>query len=145
MDRMKNILGAVLCMISMNIYSQNTSIETDPSYLQLEKEFIKVTSGNQSASELDRRIVEFNGKFVNGKAITKFYKDKDKERWLAKNIAKTKFSSLQEALDALNRINELQNELKTSTSDEFYKLKEELINKYGSELIWETLKSRLAK
>ncbi len=146
MDRMKNILGAVLCFFSINMmYSQSTSIETDPSYLQLEKEFVKATSNNNVSGELDRRVVAFNSKFENSKALYKFSKDKDKERWLAKNIAKTKFSSVEEAVEELRTITKLENDLRATTSDEFYKLKEELIKKYGADLIWKTLKSRLAK
>lgn len=141
---MKNILGAVLCIFSMNIYSQTTSIETDPLYLQFEKEYANLSASNSLAKDADIKISDFNIKLGTDKNRAKFYKDKDKERWLKKNISKTSFPSVEQALEDLNAVVKLQNELALSRS-EVDKLKEELIKKYSSELIWSTLKTRLAK
>lgn len=141
---MKNILGAVLCIFSMNIYSQTTSIEADPLYLQFEKEYQKVSINNTLVKDVDMKISDFNDKLGDDKTRAKFYKNKDKERWLNKNISKTSFSSVAQAMDDLNKITKLQNELAVLGS-EAGKLREELIKKYSSELIWSTLKTRLAK
>lgn len=144
MNRMKNILGAVLCIFSMNIYSQTTSIETDPLYLQFEKEYEKVSINNTLVKDIDMKISDFNYKLGDDKTRVKFYKNKDKERWLTKNISKTSFSSVEQALQDLDKIAKLQDQL-AMLGSEAGKLREELLKKYNSDLVWKTLKSRLAK
>lgn len=141
---MKNILGAVLCIFSMNIYSQTTSIETDPLYLQFEKEYANLSASNNLVKDADAKTSDFNSKLGNDKNREKFYKNKDKGRWLTKNISKTSFSSVDEALKDLDKVSKLQNELALSRS-EVDRLRGELIKKYNSELIWTTLKTRLSK
>lgn len=144
MNRMKNILGAVLCIFSMNIYSQTTSIETDPLYLQFEKEYEKISINNTLVKDIDMKISDFNYKLGDDKTRVKFYKNKDKERWLTKNISKTSFSSVEQALQDLDKIAKLQDQL-AMLGSEAGKLREELLKKYNSDLVWKTLKSRLAK
>lgn len=144
MNRMKNILGAVLCIFSMNIYSQTTSIETDPLYLQFEKEYEKVSINNTLVKDIDMKISDFNYKLGDDKTRVKFYKNKDKERWLTKNISKTSFPSVEQALQDLDKIAKLQDQL-AMLGSEAGKLREELLKKYNSDLVWKTLKSRLAK
>lgn len=140
---MKNILSAVLLIFSMNIYSQNISIENDELYQQFEKEYKKI-SLNSTPNDLDLRISSFNSKLGDKKNSSKFYKSKDKEQWLTKNVSKTKFISSQEAIADFNKINSLEAE-QALIGQEARKLREELIKRYDSKLVWETLKSRLAK
>ena len=137
---MKKIILILSLVFVTNLYSQ--SIETDPLFIEYENEYFNgaVKKLDFDAYEMD--LKKFNASFVDIKAIKNYNKSKDKLRWFEKNIDKTKFVSLSEALNLYNKIQDF-NTQHTSASTKINELRIALEKKYDGKEIFYTMKKRL--
>jgi|GEM_PF-1939459 len=137
---MKKFIYIIILMASVNIYAQN-GIETDELFLKYEQEYLK-TGRSEDGRNYELANKNFYSKFNDYKERNKFKKNKDKERWLSKNISKTKFGSADEALQAYNDMVNFDKSLK-ERNNAIQEIRNELLKKYDETLIWETLQARL--
>lgn len=143
---MKNINIFIFSLVLYVSCTLNThgQIVQDKVYLDYEAAYIKY--GNDVSPiihELDVLSRDFNQKF-DTKNYSKFLKSKDKEKWLTKNITKTNFLDINEALFMYNTLQEYQN-FKLEKSTQLNVLYEALVSKYDKDVVFETLKERLLK
>ena len=98
MESIKNIICLALLMISANAFSQSKSIANDELYLKYEKAYVNYTSEVAPIlHDLDNITRDFYNR-MEGKTLENFYKSKDKVKWLNRNIKKTTFKDVNEAL-----------------------------------------------
>lgn len=139
---MKHLIIAVFLVCTTNIYSQN--IESDPLFLKYENEY-----HNGALKKLDFNLYEgnlsaFAKSFKDAKAIMNFNKSKDKNRWMQKNLDKTNFSNIGEAMALYNSIIDFEAKQKEA-SVEITQLNNELEKKYSGKEIFAALKMRYEK
>lgn len=136
-------MRTILCLLTIIIFSLNVqaqsdeSIEKDDLFLQYRESYIDFKKQNYY-KEYEISINNFVKELIGVKAKIDFHKAKDKERWLKKNISKTKFTSYELAIVTYNSMIESEKKLKTG-QEEIVKLRENLLNKYDIKLVNETL------
>lgn len=144
MESIKNIICLALLMISANAFSQSKSIANDELYLKYEKAYVNYTSEVAPIlHDLDNITRDFYNR-MEGKTLENFYKSNDKVKWLNRNIKKTTFKDVNEALflyDSIEQYKSFQDE----KSKELNNLLDQLLSKYDRDTIYFTLKDRLLK
>ena len=113
-------------------------------YLKYEKAYVNYTSEVAPIlHDLDNITRDFYNR-MEGKTLENFYKSKDKVKWLNRNIKKTTFKDVNEALflyDSIEQYKSFQDE----KSKELNNLLDQLLSKYDRDTIYFTLKDRLLK
>ncbi|WKW45934.1 hypothetical protein P3875_09100 [Myroides sp. JBRI-B21084] len=137
---MKNIIYVVFLLVTINGFAQS-SIEQDALYLKYEQAYLQLGSSN-IAQQYEAATSNFYEKFDDYKVSNKFKGANDKERWLSKNASKTKFANETEALAAYKTMVSL-NETMQQTNNSIQAIRSELLNKYDSKIVWETLQRRV--
>lgn len=140
---MKNIIYLLFLIVSTNVFAQS-EIVNDELYLKYEKEYLKylVETDSNELQILDQSDISFYRMFNDVKDIKKFRKSKDQEKWLQKNINKTKFANVNEAQKTYSDLVVLKEKLHNRGALSL-DLLDQLLKKYEPELIWETLKTRI--
>ncbi|MBA5792049.1 hypothetical protein H1R17_03970 [Flavobacterium sp. xlx-214] len=143
---MKNVVYIILFIASSAMYGQqNMSIVNDPLYLKYEAAYVEHSRNVASTlKDLDVMEQEFYGKFNNIKDLEKFNKNKDKEKWLSRNIGKTSFKDAGEATSIYNNIVKLNN-YKEDASKSLTDMINELTKNYSGVEISKVLRSRISK
>ena len=137
---MKNLIYIFLLIASTNLYAQG-GIENDELFLKYEQEYMNMLNASHGAV-YEQAATTFYAKFNSDKEKAKFFKTTDKDRWLTKNVSKTKFSSASEAVSAYTTLVNAKTALDNS-SKTVEDLRNELIKKYDADLLWKTLKARI--
>jgi len=135
----------MLILFSSTVFGQS-DIVNDKLYLNYEKEYLNYVNTRGEIVELqslDKMESDFYNNFKDSKSKKKFLKSKDQNKWLENNYSRTLFVNAASAQNLFESITTLR--LKnTAAAAGYMQLLEELLKKYDSKLIWETLKSRLA-
>jgi len=137
---MKKLIYIIILIASTSIYAQN-AIETDELFLKYEQEYLK-TGNSEDGRNYELANKNFYSKFNDYKQRNKFQKSKNKESWLNKNFSKTKFGSVNEALQAYKDMVNFDKSIKERINST-QEIRNELLKKYDETLIWETLQTRL--
>ena len=142
---MKHILYIILLIFSSSVFAQS-SIVTDELYLKYEKAYTNYHNSRdfQEYQKLDKMDGDFYKSFNNAKALNSYRKSKDPLKWLQKNLSKTTFSNIDEAHKLYNDILAIRQKLESEAMVHI-ELFNQLLKKYDSEIIWNTLKARLPK
>lgn len=136
---MKKLIYIIILVASTSIYAQN-AIETDELFLKYEQEYLKID--NSVINNYERAIKNFYSNFDNYKQKNKFEQSKDKKLWLSKNVSKTKFNSVNDALEAYNNLISSR-EVIDKINNTIEEIRNELLKKYDETVIWETLQTML--
>ena len=143
MESIKNIICLALLMISANAFSQSKSIANDELYLKYEKAYVNYTSEVAPIlHDLDNITRDFYNR-MEGKTVNEEL-NHSKVKWLNRNIKKTTFKDVNEALflyDSIEQYKSFQDE----KSKELNNLLDQLLSKYDRDTIYFTLKDRLLK
>lgn len=137
---MKNFIYAIVLIVSSNIYAQ-TTIESDALFLKYEQEYLKMATSNLGR-QYEQANRDFYSKFNDHKDTNKFAKSKDKVSWLNKNFKKTGFNSANEAVSSYNNMITIQAGINKASND-VQEIRNELLKKYDTNLIWNTLQTRI--
>ena len=90
----------------------------------------------------EQATASFYSKFTDYKELNKFNKSKDKENWLTKNFKKTGFTSATEAVSSYSNMIAIQAGINKASND-VQEIRNELLKKYDTNLIWDTLQTRI--
>src|SRR5690606_15185390 len=137
---MKKLIYIIILIASTSIYAQN-AIETDELFLKYEQEYLK-TGNSEDGRNYELANKNFYSKFNDYKQRNKFKKSKNKESWLNNNFSKTKYGTVNEALQAYKDMVNFDKSIKERINST-QEIRNELLKKYDETLIWETLQTRL--
>jgi len=137
---MKNFISIIVLIFSTSVFAQS-GIENDELYLKYENAYI---AGRNSTSgpKYETAKGKFYASFKSYKDVSKFEKSNDKEKWLAKNYSKLHVRNADEALTLYNDYITIKTEMYGNVV-EVQNNYNELVKKYGVNLVWETLQNRI--
>lgn len=137
---MKNYISIIIFIFSTSVFAQS-GIENDEMYLKYENSYIAGRSAT-SGPRYEKAKGDFYASFKNYKDVSKFENSKDKENWLNKNYKKLNVTNANEAVKLYNDYIIIKTEMYGNEND-IQNNYNELVKKYGANLVWETLQKRL--